>query len=81
MQGAGRARLETFADSTALAVALRKASEMGCIGMGSLRRKPSKSASFYARFWSGHARRCSLFRRECIAEVCFDGNVQPNNMT
>ena len=32
--------------------------------MGSLRRKPSKSVSVYARFWSGHARRCSLFRRE-----------------
>jgi len=52
-----------FADSTARAVALAKESEMGCIGMGSLRKKLSKSVFFCARLSSGHARLCLLFRR------------------
>ena len=72
MQGTSCAGLGGLQISTARAVALPQASEMGCIGMGILRRKPSKSVSFYARFWSGRARRCSLFRREYSAGVIRD---------
>ena len=40
MQGAGRARLEPFADSTARAEALPKVSATGGIGMGCIRKRP-----------------------------------------